>query len=139
VLSAMAAAWACERSYGIARSAKLASYPSPDCIIRAVEHVAEVETFDEHHEPNEKLVATQRFQNLSYRGLGVEVELGVFEEGNQTRFVQSHLYVNRRPAPSDIEAARTLMRAVEEKMAESCSIPGLGGMVREHCTGVECD
>ena len=84
-------------------------------------------------------MTTQRFQNLSYRGLGVEVELGVFDEGDHTRLIQSHMYVNRRPAPSDIAAARTLMMAVEEKIEESCEIPGFAELVSEHCAGVECD
>lgn len=138
-LSGIAAAWACERSYGVARSAKLARYPSPDCIVTAVQQVGEVESLDEHHEPGGKAVTTQRFQNVSYRGLGVEVELGVFEESDHTRLIQSHLYADRIPEPSEIRAARTLMMAVEQKIEKSCGVPGLGELVREHCAEVECD
>jgi hypothetical protein len=130
----------CERSYGITRTARLPSYPPPDCVIEAIEHVAAIEAFDDHHESEEQSAGAQgRFQNVSYRGMGVEVELGVFEEADRIRLIQSHLFVNKKPTAREVRDARTLMMAVEARLGEHCDVPGLSELVREKCADVECD
>lgn len=137
--SIIAAASGCERSHGMARTAKLPDYPPPACVVRAMGQIGAIERFDEHHEPQGQGADVQRFQNVSYHGMGIDVELGVFEESDHTRLIQSHMYVHEPPTQRDIETARTLMKAVEENLEEFCEISGLRELVREKCVGAKCD
>lgn len=136
---------ACEKSYGVKRSAQLSQLPDPACVRAAIENVPEIRDYDEWHWPEggegvPRAEEVRYAHHFAYDGDQARVQFGMFDDGgDRIRLVQSFVKINERPPQGAVDEARYLMIALEHELTRRCGMEELGESVHESCSGVECN
>ena len=139
----------CDRVYGFRREARITSVPDPECIAHVLATTPEIETVTRSHYSGGTAITSSglktpahtsdQFSFYGRAGSHVNGDLSLSADWAGARtFSQYQLSFGGPMPPEYVEATRSVMLRIEQRVAAECNVPELPAAIRDDCKGVGC-
>lgn len=137
-------AWtACEREYGIYRSARLDRVPDLRCIRSVLDEIERIESIKESHWEGQVTPVEgikHQIHRYTYEGSDVRGQLVVAADvDGEMRLSQGYVLINRSPPQATVDGSLSTMRDIANRIEQQCNVPNLTGTMQEVCYRVRCE